>query len=138
VPKYVSILYYSCTDLDRCGEIDAVKLCQHIFPVFAPAYAIVTNADGSIGGAHSSGGDSSTVLTSAFAASIDTVSAAAATSKATAATATAASGTGTMDQLAAVACDVSDTVWSAAPDAVMIHDESKQELDTTAYEHHLH
>jgi hypothetical protein len=114
--------------LDRCGEIDAVELCQHIFPVFAPAYAIVTNADGSIGGAHSSGGDSSTVLTSAFAA----------TSKATATTVTAASGTDAMNHLAAVACDVSDTVWSAAPDAVMVHDESKQELDTTAYDHHLH
>jgi hypothetical protein len=105
--------------------------------VFASAYAIVTNADGSIGGVHSSGNDS-TVLTSAFAASINTTPAAA--SKATAATATAATVSGgidTMDQLAAVACDVSDTAWSAAPDAVMVHDESKQQLDTTAYDHHL-
>ena len=28
------------TDLDRCGEIDAVELCQHIFPVFVPAYVV--------------------------------------------------------------------------------------------------
>eukprot|EP00953_Heterococcus_sp_UTEX-ZZ885_P032351 16902-Heterococcus_DN1.PRE.2 len=77
-----------------------------------------------------------TVLTSAFAASIDTVSAAT-TSKATATTAIVGSGTDTMNQLAAVACDVSDTVWSAAPDAVMVHDESSRSLTlqlmTTTY-----
>jgi hypothetical protein len=126
------------TDLDRCGEIDAVELCQHIFPVFAPAYAIVTNADGSISGAHVSA-DNSSALTSAFAASAETASAATKATSATAATASAATAaTDTMEQLAAVACEVSDSAWNAAPDAVMIHDESKQELDTTAYEHHLH
>jgi hypothetical protein len=31
---------HAYADLDRCGEIDAVELCQHIFPVFVPAYVL--------------------------------------------------------------------------------------------------
>jgi hypothetical protein len=51
-----------CADLDRCGEIDAVELCQHIFPVFVPAYVVRAYADN---GSNSATATATTVTTTA-------------------------------------------------------------------------